>query len=107
MHVGRAVDRWLILAYNTAMIIDAKLYREALEAYRQWNEAKLIARAREAPGRDAQAGWREFNSLWAFARLTGARQTSLQRKQKLEALDLYYAWVKTLETWRQARGRTA
>ena len=86
------------------MTIDAKLYREALEAYRQWNEAGLIARAREAPGRDAQASWREFNDLWAFARLTGAKQSSLQRRQKLEAIDLYYERAKKLEAWRQARG---
>ena len=86
------------------MTIDAKLYREALEAYRQWNEAELIARAREAPGRDAQAGWREFNDLWAFARLTGAKQSSLQRRQKLEAIDRYYERVKKLEAWRQSRG---
>ena len=86
------------------MTIDAELYRKALEEYRQWNEAELSARAREAPGRDAQAGWREFNDLWAFARLMGAKQSLLQRQQKLEALDLYYLRVKMLETWRQARG---
>ena len=86
------------------MTIDAKLYREALEAYRQWNEAELIARAREAPGRDAQTGWKEFNDLWVFARLTGAKQSLLQRRQKLEAIDLYYERVKKLEAWRQARG---
>ena len=86
------------------MMIDAKLNREALEAYRQWNEAELIARAREAPDRDAQAGWREFNDLWAFARLVGAKQSLLQRRQKLEAIDLYYERVKMLETWRQTRG---
>ena len=86
------------------MTIDAKLYREALEAYRQWNEAELITRAREAPHRDAQTGWKEFNHLWAFARLTGVKQSSMQRKQKLEAIDLYYERVKKLEAWRQARG---
>ena len=86
------------------MMIDANLYREALEAYRQWNEAELIARAREAPDRDAQSGWKEFNDLWAFARLTGAKQSSLQRRQKLEAIDRYYERVEKLEAWRQSRG---
>lgn len=86
------------------MMIDAKAYREALEAYRQWNEAELIARAREAPDRDARTGWKEFNDLWAFARLTGVKQSSLQRRQKLEAIDRYYERVKKLEAWRQSRG---
>ena len=33
------------MAYNRVMTIDAELYRKALEEYRQWNEAELIARA--------------------------------------------------------------
>ena len=92
------------MTYNRGMTIDAELYRKALEEYRQWNEAELIARATESGHRDPAAGWREFNDMWAFARLMGAEQSSIQRKQKLEALNLYCERVKRLEAWRQARG---
>lgn len=86
------------------MTIDAQLYRRALEEYRQWNEAELKARAQNAANRDPDAGWREFNDLWAFARAMGAEQSLIQRKRKLEALHLYYERVKRLEAWRQTRG---
>ncbi|HSN78534.1 MAG TPA: hypothetical protein VL334_25980 [Anaerolineae bacterium] len=89
------------------MKIDAQLYRQALAEYRQWNDAEMKARAREASLRQSDAGWKEFNALWSFARLVGAKQSPMQRKQKLEAIDLYYERVKKLEAWRQEHGRTA
>jgi hypothetical protein len=86
------------------MKINANLYRAALEEYRQWNEAELKARAREAMQRAPDAGWREFNAMWSFARLSGVMHSPMQRKQKREALDRYYERLKKLETWRQQHG---
>lgn len=89
-----------------AMTIDAKLYRAALEEYRQWNEADLRARIRNAPDRDPDTGLREFHELWELARSMGVKPSRNQRQYKLEALDRYYERVKKLEAWRQVRGQT-
>jgi hypothetical protein len=86
------------------MKIDANLYRAALEEYRQWNEAELKARLRNAPYRDPDAGLREFDDLWELARALGVTQSHSQRQRKLEALERYYERVKRLEAWRQSRG---
>jgi len=88
------------------MTIDAELYRKGLEAYQQWNEAELKARALRAKERDPEAGWEEFNALWSFARSIQSRRSDFQRRQKLEALALYYQRVEQMEEWRLSHGRT-
>ena len=95
------------LKYNARMKIDPKLYREALEHYRQWNEAELIERARVAGKRDSKESWREFNALWSFARRSGLKQSQIQQTLKWETLTRMQERIQKLETWRKTRGRAA
>jgi hypothetical protein len=41
------------------MSIDKELYRQAYELYRQWNEAELIERARNAGQLSPQKAWQQ------------------------------------------------
>jgi hypothetical protein len=87
--------------------IDATLYRQAYEQYRQWNEAELADRVRNAGKLSPQEAWRQYVALVEFCWKMCPQQSEWQRKQKLADLDRYYAAVRKLEAWRRARGKTA
>jgi hypothetical protein len=87
------------------MTIDKDLYRKAYAEYRQWNELELRERIRNAGNRTPQERWREYLGLWNFCQKLGVKTSPYQRKQKLKALELYYARLQKLEAWREARGR--
>ncbi len=87
------------------MTIDKDLYRGAFEQYRQWNEAELRERIRNAGVRTPHERWREYLGLWNFCQKLGTKASPTQRQQKLEALELYYVRVQKMEAWRQMRGR--
>ena len=87
------------------MTIDKDLYREAFEQYRQWNEAELRERIRNAGQRTPQQSWEAYLSLWNFCRKLGSKASPYQQRQKLEALELSYSRVQKMEAWRKARGR--
>ena len=92
--------------YNEIVTIDKELYREAFEQYRQWNEAELRQRMRNAGQRTPQQSWEAYLSLWNFCQKLGAKASPYQQRQKLEALELYYSRVQKMEAWRKARGTT-
>jgi GH24 family phage-related lysozyme (muramidase) len=87
--------------------IDAALYRQAYEQYRQWNEAELAERARNAGRLTPEQAWRQYVALVEFCWKMCPQQSEWQRVQKLADLDRYYAAVRKLEAWRRARGKTA
>ena len=65
------------------LAIDKELYRQALEAYRQWCEDKLIDRARNAEKLSPREGWQQYVDLWEFCMKLCLNQSEWQRKQKL------------------------
>lgn len=89
------------------MKLDKDLYRQAYEQYRQWNEAELADRVRNAGKLSPQEAWRQYVALVEFCWKMCPQQSEWQRKQKLADLDRYYAAVRKLEAWRRARGKTA
>lgn len=88
------------------MKLDKELYRQAYEQYRQWNEAELIDRARNAGKLSPEEAWRQYLALFDFAREACPPQSDWQRKQHLDDLARYYERVQKLETWRQTHGES-
>ncbi len=71
------------------MKIDATLYRQAYEQYRQWNEAELAERLRNAGKLTPEQAWRQYVALVEFCWKMCPQQSEWQRKQKLEILTEY------------------
>ncbi len=89
------------------MTIDAKLYREAREAYRQWNEAELRERLQRADTHPPDKAWWEFVDLWEFGWRLNLQPSEGQQQQKLVDLNRYYERLRRFEAWRTARGRAS
>jgi len=87
------------------MAIDKELYRQAYEGYRQWNEAELIERARNAGKLTPQEAWRQYARLWKFALKYLPEISAAQHKQRLAELEEYLAKVQQLESWRRRYGK--
>lgn len=88
------------------MKIDATLYRQAYEQYRQWNEAELADRVRNAGKLSPQEAWQQYVALVELCWKMCPQQREWQRAQKLAALEGYYAAVQKLEAKRRMRGKT-
>ncbi len=86
------------------MKLDRELYRKAYEAYREWSEAADRARPRE-PLSSAEA-WERYAALVAFCWRLCPQPSERQRREKMEALNRYYARVQRLEEWRRRVGKT-
>ena len=63
------------------MPIDARLYREAIEAYRQWNEAELRDRLLTALTRSPDEAWQQCLALWEFAWQLNLKPGERQQRQ--------------------------
>lgn len=85
------------------MPIDKKLYREAYEQYRQWNEAELVERARNAGRFSTHELWQRYLALIDFGLSLAPHPTASQSKQKLEHFARYYENIQKLESWRRSR----
>ncbi len=90
--------------YNETVTIDKALYRKAFEQYRQWNEAELRERFRNAGKHTPQERWKVYLSLWNFCQKLGVKPSEYQRQQKLKSLELYYERLQKMEAWRSAKG---
>ena len=88
------------------MEIDKEKYRQARQWYREWDEAKLIDRARNAGKLTPQQGWEQFIGLWEFCQNLAPPPSEQQRKRRLADLEQYYARMYRFETWRKDRGET-
>ncbi len=88
------------------MKLDRELYRQAYERYRQWNEAELAERVRNAGKLTPQQGWAQYLALAEFAWECCPRPGEWQRRQKLADLAYYYERVQQLEAWRRAHGKS-
>lgn len=89
------------------MAIDKELYRNALEHYRQWNEAEMRERMRNPSQLTPQEAWRQYAGLWHLLMKIAPPPSRLQEKLRATELELYYERVKKMEQWRRARGRTS
>jgi len=89
-----------------SITLDKELYRQAYERYRQWNEAEMIERARNAGKLMPAEAWRQYVALVEFCWKLCPQQSERQREQKLADVARYYERVKKLEAWRRARGKT-
>jgi len=87
------------------MPLDKELYRKAYESLRQWNEAELIDRVRNAGKRPPGKVWEQYIDLFEFGRQIGLRPSQRQREQRLAEWDDYYARIRKLEAWRRTHGR--
>ena len=89
------------------MQLDNDIYRQAYAAYREWNAAEAVERARGAGRLSAAEAWRQYADLVEFCWRLSPEPSAHQRRQKLAAIDRYYDAVRLLEERRQAHGKTA
>ncbi len=87
------------------MPIDKKLYREAMEYYRQWNEAEKSERLCHGRKLTSVELWQQYVTLTEFLWKSCPLPSPYQQKQKIEALNRYYSRIKKLEAWRSSRGK--
>jgi hypothetical protein len=88
------------------MRLDKELYRQAYRQYREWNEAELIDRARNAGKLAPEAAWQQYLALFDFARESCPPPSEWQRKRHLDDLVHYYERVQKLESWRRTYGKS-
>ncbi|HNB53122.1 MAG TPA: hypothetical protein PK530_14325 [Anaerolineales bacterium] len=83
------------------MSINANLYREAFEYYRQWNEAELKAQAHQAGQLSPEERWEQYKTLWQFcAQLAGPPSENYLKHHFGKWAD-YYEKMHQFETWKQ------
>jgi hypothetical protein len=89
------------------MTEDKALWREALAHYRAWNEAEFADRVRRAGERTVAEKWHIFLDLVAFGRQIKPGLSKYAQRQKVIALQTYYARVRKFEEKRQHREQPA
>ena len=87
-------------------MIDKELYRQAYAQMREWSAAKERERIERESQLSPAEAWRQFVGLWQLCMKLAPRDNDWQRREKLEALNRYYARVQKLEAWRRARGHS-
>ncbi len=85
------------------MPIDVKQLREAQEYYRQWNEAKLVDKAKYAGELSPHEGWRQYVSLWEFAMRSSEGPGLTAQRLRMEEWAAYYEKIRKFEAWRGER----
>ena len=89
------------------MQLDKELYRKAYESFKQWNEAKLLDRVRDADKLSPTELWRRYVDLWEFGMKIAPPQSERQQAQAFAEWVEYYAKMQKFEAWRRARGKAA
>lgn len=89
--------------YNWFMVIDAGKLHQALEYYRQWNEAELIDQARNAGKRSSKEAWRQYVALWEFAMRLGEGPGLAAQRLRAKEWAEYYEKIERFEAWRRER----
>lgn len=89
------------------MQLDKDLYRQAYEAYREWNAAEAAERAATAGQLSPAEAWRQYVDLVEFCWRLAPEPGVHQRREKAAALDRYYTAVRRLEERRRTHGGTA
>ena len=85
------------------MAINKEAYRKAQEYYRQWNEAELKERIRNAGKLTPEEGWEQYRSLVEFCWKLSPQQSEWQQKKKLEAITSYYDKIKKFQALGKGR----
>lgn len=84
-----------------SLMLDKALYRQACQQYQRWNEAEGMERARCAGRLSPAEAWQRYVDLVELCWKLCPQQSQTQRRQKLAALERYYASVRKLEAWRE------
>jgi DNA-binding FadR family transcriptional regulator len=82
------------------MMIDGKLYREAYELMRQWNEAELKARTTRVDRRTPAERWQQYRSLWNFCAQLSSPRSQMSLRRHYEDWAHYYSQMQRFEAWR-------
>jgi hypothetical protein len=87
------------------MAIDKELYRKTYQLYRQWNDAELVERIRNAGSLSPRQGWEQYVDLWEFCIELSPQPSTLQSKRKFFEWLKYYSRIQSLEEWRGRDGK--
>lgn len=87
------------------MQLDRNLYRQAYRSLREWGEAAERTRPREQVS--LAEAWQRYVALVEFCWRLSPQPGEHQRREKIEALNRYYARVQKLEEWRRRNGKTS
>ena len=71
--------------------------------YRQWNEAELIDRIRNAGSLSPKEAWEQYVDLWEFCLELSPQPSDLQSKLKFSEWQKYYSRIQRLEEWNIGR----
>ena len=82
------------------MAISKENYKKALEYYRQWNEAELKERIRNAGKMTPEQGWQQYVDLWEFCINLNPGAGKGQHLMTLTNLHEYYASIQKFERLR-------
>lgn len=85
-------------------MLNKELYRQAYEAYREWDHAELVDRARNAGQLTPEQARRQYLALMDFCWKLCPRPSEAQQTQKAADLARYYERVQKMEAWRCAHG---
>jgi hypothetical protein len=72
---------------------DPAVLREALAEYRAWNEAVFVDKVRNAGKKSHAEKWREYRSLYSFARKTKPELSPLGQVMAAQEWTYYYEQV--------------
>ncbi|MBI3242244.1 MAG: hypothetical protein HYZ49_08130 [Chloroflexi bacterium] len=89
------------------MQLDKELYRKTYESFKQWNDAKLLDRVRDADKLTPAELWHRYVDLWEFAKKIAPPQSERQQAQAFTEWVEYYAKMQKFEAWRRAHGKRA
>ncbi len=86
------------------MTLDKKVWREAVEEYRAWNEAEFAYRVRHAGEKTDEEKWREYCDLLNFGTKIKPRPSEHERRSKLEMWQRYLEQMQLFEARRKGHG---
>ena len=85
--------------------LDKALYRQVYESYKEWNEAKLRDRVRDAHTITPAEAWRRYVDLWEFGMKFAQPKSKAQQALDFEEWAEYDRKMERFEAWRQAHGK--
>jgi hypothetical protein len=85
--------------------LDKALYRQMRESMKEWDDAKMRARVREAHTLTHAELWRQYADLWEFGMKFAQPTNKAQQAREMEEWADAYRKLEKLEAWRKAHGK--
>ena len=85
--------------------LDKALYRQMHESMKEWDEAKMRSRVRDAHTMTHAEAWRRYVDLWEFTMRFARPKSKAQQAREFAVWEKYYDNLRKLEAWRQAHGK--